>query len=480
MNLKRKLAGLMAALMVLTLGSATAFAETTDSPGAGDYSKIEENIATGIVYVATGTDSKTPWVEIEGAAAKNLDASVTAALAYKSAKNPNPAVGVNIKGADLSSVKVSKANMSTLASRKGYINISGDSGSDYFSMYMSVTNAKALDISIAYKSNDKATAKLKAVGYTKESCQITIGGTGSLPGNIAIVGERGYGDPGTGWASNCKVYYYNAAQDLFVERGTAGMYKDGSVVRMYGGIITAAGTYVITVEKLPAAATTGTAVDVSNKKTDAAVTTAVTSEIANAAKGDTIIINNLAAGLKVEQSIFTAAKEKGVSIAVDSPKNNASFKFSNFDKVAEMSGAFDPTVSIGDAIVPDIDKVMAAGKNSKVSYVTVSFAYDGKLPGKTDVTLDLSEGGFTEGQTIYLYYFNEKTKAFELVDDAKYANGSAVFQMEHCSDYIVTAQKLATTSASPKTGDTAPIALLTVVLFAGIALVGFFARKKRA
>ena len=173
---------------------------------------------------------------------------------------------------------------------------------------------------------------------------------------------------------------------------------------------------------------------------------------------------------------------------VNKSKKNASFKFSAFDKVSEMSGAFDPTVTIGDAIVKDIDKVMAAGKNSKVAYVTVSFAYDGKLPGKTEVTLNVSNEGFKEGQTLYLYYFNETTKAFELVDDSKYESGSVVFEMEHCSDYIVTAEKLAgadknstpnkTPANSPKTGDVS-VLLYSVIFLAGLAIITVCARKNR-
>ena len=71
--------------------------------------------------------------------------------------------------------------------------------------------------------------------------------------------------------------------------------------------------------------------------------------------------------------------------------------------------------------------------------------------------------------------------------------------MEHCSDYIVTAEKLSssapatvstpkatpaskgTAAKNPKTGDTTPIIPLVVVMFVGIAaVVVAFYRKKRA
>ena len=68
--------------------------------------------------------------------------------------------------------------------------------------------------------------------------------------------------------------------------------------------------------------------------------------------------------------------------------------------------------------------------------------------------------------------------------------------MEHCSDYIVTAEKLSssapatpnatpasngTAAKNPKTGDTTPIIPFAVVMFVGIAaVVVAFYRKKRA
>lgn len=495
MKFKRKIAGLLAALMVLTLGSVTALADTYDSPSAGDYDspsaddyyKVRETIEPGMIYVATGTDSKTPWVTIEGTEqVKNLDASVTKALAYKSKLNPNQANEIVVHGANLSSVKISQSNMTTLASRDGFLSINASNGY----LYMSVSNGKELNFSVAIKNNDSVTAKLKACGFAKKSCQFNVAGTGKLNGK-AQISYKADNYSGSCMGKNGYLYYYDKSSDKLDYIGESFMSDDGTYFFTFWNCkISNAGSYVITEEKLPDTVTTG---DV--KKWDV---TEAADEIngKDIVKDSTIKITGADSKHKVEQKVFDAAKAKGVKLVVESPKNNATFKFSNFDKVSEMSGAFDPTVTIGKSVVKAIDTTMA---NSKVPYLTVSFAYDGKLPGKTEVALDLSEGGFKDGATVYLYYFNEKTNAFELVDEAKYADGFATFEMEHCSDYIVTAEKLSssapatvstpkatpaskgTAAKNPKTGDTTPIIPLVVVMFVGIAaVVVAFYRKKRA
>ena len=518
MKFKRKIAGLLAALMVLTLGSVTALADTYDSPSAGDYDspsaddyyKVRETIEPGMIYVATGTDSKTPWVTIEGTEqVKNLDASVTKALAYKSTKNPNQATEIIVYGADTLSAKISKENMATLASRDGYLIVNSKAPSKWDSkyantycgkLYMHVKNGKALDFSVIVKNNSKVDAKLKEANYTENAVQFSVGGVGKLPGVASI---DYFSDDYKGNAMNMAyIYYYNPIDNKLEYVGMGDVAENGTGFYTYGSIIANSGSYVFVKKELPKTVTSSSAVvNVAYENTDADITDAditksATDKINSADKGDTVKITNIPSKLKVEQKVFEAAKAKGVSLCVDSSNNNATFRFSNFDKVSEMSGAFDPTVTIGKSVVKAIDTTMA---NSKVPYLTVSFAYDGKLPGKTEVALDLSEGGFKDGATVYLYYFNEKTNAFELVDEAKYADGFATFEMEHCSDYIVTAEKLSssapatvstpkatpaskgTAAKNPKTGDTTPIIPLVVVMFVGIAaVVVAFYRKKRA
>ena len=360
-----------------------------------------------MIYVSTSADDKKPWVEIKSNKAdRTLDELVTTALNFKSTKNSNKATEVRNFSwdEDISEFNLSKANMSTLVDRKGYVKIYNSLDLVMNIVKFNATEAKALSFSVSDKSNDKAIEKIKSSGYTKAIGHVYIGGSGKLPGYISELEYMNWNIDEDGSFEDGYLYYYNEAEDRFEYVGTAG----GSSQGLYtiDAKITNTGYYVAVADKLPQSITESTGND-ENKK----VAESIKNSIAAAKKGDTVKVDNLKEGVKIDKSVFTVAKDKGVALSVESPKLNAIFKFADFGKVAEMSGDFDPTVTIGNNIVPGIDKVMENGKNSKVSYVTVSFAYDGKLPGKTDVTLDVSNNGFKEGQKLYLYYFNEKNNS---------------------------------------------------------------------
>ena len=70
---------------------------------------------------------------------------------------------------------------------------------------------------------------------------------------------------------------------------------------------------------------------------------------------------------------------------------------------------------------------------------TVHFSHEGDLPGTATVTakVDLPD------QKVYFYYYNPVTRFLELVSDqAVVQNGYATFQIEHCSDYVLSTEKL--------------------------------------
>ncbi|WP_138204553.1 hypothetical protein [Haloimpatiens lingqiaonensis] len=126
--------------------------------------------------------------------------------------------------------------------------------------------------------------------------------------------------------------------------------------------------------------------------------------------------------------------------------------------------------------------------------VVLSFSHEGKLPGKAKITIevDLKDGNY------YLYYFNEKTAKAELVNEIAVKDGKATFEIDHCSDYFISADsKLKTGTDSkaqlddsqngtdkegtsdtdntnietPKTGDNSKPILVTVLFICSGALV---------
>ena len=142
---------------------------------------------------------------------------------------------------------------------------------------------------------------------------------------------------------------------------------------------------------------------------------------------------------------------------------------------------FDPAVYVGQ----NVEAVNRALGNvilpADTKYTTVSFAYDGQLPGTATVILDLSSANkFTEEDTVYLYYLNLTTGKFELTSISQYTNGLARFVMTHCSDYIVTSEVLPGTvvAASPKTGDPANVLFYLLLAAAGTSF-GFYGFRKK-
>lgn len=527
MKLKQKLAGLMAALMVFGLGSTAIMAEP--SPGAGDFDSgykspevedfnpgyespgaddeidyVEEEIADGIWFMASGTDSMTPWIEIDNSIVKDFNASLEKGFAYScdKMKTQKTAVALNLFEAYNGKVTVPQKYMAKIAGGEGWVNIFGKSSTtgvydDFFFSSQNVANgSKALNVDVSISQNSKVAAKLKDVKYA----ELTVNGAGNLPGttSIELVNSK---NPAWGNHNNY-VYYYNASKDSFeliscswCEDGMSGTYAKDSIIEVSG--INKTGTYVLTEKKLSDKITEAAVQDAntSSATTTKEVAAAITNAIKNAKDNKVDVVKaEIPKNVKVSTTSFKEIKEAGKTLIIEPADKAVTWTFANFDTLAEMSGDFDPSVKIGDGIIAAIDTAVAKDTSKTLKYTTVSFAYDGKLPGKTDVTLDLSVGTFKDGAKVYLYYFDEKTKKFEFVDDAVYTEGFATFTMTHCSDYIVTNEPLGAAVVKPgttpaptkkpatvKTGDTATMMVFGLVLLAGFGLMTVaYTRKRRA
>lgn len=68
----------------------------------------------------------------------------------------------------------------------------------------------------------------------------------------------------------------------------------------------------------------------------------------------------------------------------------------------------------------------------------LSFAHHGALPSVAKIKVDVSNN-FKDGSTLSLYYYNETTKDLEFINDnIKVTDGYAEFEIEHCSEYVLT------------------------------------------
>lgn len=155
--------------------------------------------------------------------------------------------------------------------------------------------------------------------------------------------------------------------------------------------------------------------------------------------------------------------------------------------------------------VKKVEEGLAAVKAAEDSEI-IHFRHEGELPGKAEIKVKV---GFDDTSDMGLYYYNPETGKFELVNAKVIVkDGYATFEIEHCSDYVLskvdltkTAEtetkatetvagaeetKAETTTAAkdasiPKTGDNAaPAAAALAAVMSAAAGAVAFSRKKNA
>lgn len=193
-----------------------------------------------------------------------------------------------------------------------------------------------------------------------------------------------------------------------------------------------------------------------------------------AAKGDSVF-TTIKVGEVVTADVWKDARENGTRVVLRN--GTTTWTFGTLTNDVD----FNPTMYAGNQLPAAAAEAIAnAPIPADVKYVPLSFAHHGNLPGAAEVTIDLSTTGlFYGGQIVYLYYLNPATNSFEFIDSAEYYS-SATFTMTHCSEYIVTGEKLAGTSlkTSAKTSDVTNATVYAVILLAGVALVAVSSKKK--
>ena len=99
----------------------------------------------------------------------------------------------------------------------------------------------------------------------------------------------------------------------------------------------------------------------------------------------------------------------------------------------------------------------------------VSFDYHGKLPLQTTVRINV-DGRFLNGERLYLYYYNPELDQMEYIKhELEVKNGYVEFQIDHCSDYFLTAAVVNDAVNNPQSVNYVIIGLV-VVVFVLIAL----------
>ena len=498
----------MVLAMVLTFASCvTVFAQMgTD----GDY--FVETTKYYTVYKGTTNDAGQPNVYVSmGATFNDAQEEADFKTNYNSAIKEVLAKDYFTNQSTISTYSfwgsISKENLAAMVTKQAKLRMNTTTEhSSTWAYTLKVTNADAdYDGTVVYEDTAAVTNKLTAAGYKGFSMQFHTKGTGRLPGATSFGVDDN--EPKTVLAKDetkyengdAYLYYYDAATDSFV------LVDEARYLSYDGGRwsandfwtknakATKHGAYVFTTEKIA---------DSAVKKVDASLST---------------------------DTKFSTKDYVGKSMEVTT--KNGEWSFPNVTAAAD----FDPSFEVGKKIEDVSKKLSTVTLPDTLKYITLDFAFSGELPGTANVTVSLASAGFTEGTTVYLYYYNPTKNIFELVDDAAYKDGTATFTMTHCSEYIVTSEKLqkelteeeqkdpekpngttpanpekpngttpanpekpngttpanpgasnpagtanASAAVAPKTGDTTNVITFVLVLVCGCTVIGFAAARRKA
>ncbi len=516
--------GALALGMVMALAlPVTAFA--SDSPGNYTYSKKE---VKGDGYYITFTDSNrihdgqvtetSKYVSYGfnkdvfydqnkvNTIIQSIVSSITEAKDYWYSSLDDDAFDIPVNGDTVTitaaSIKAIKSLVCSDKSNINAINISyntdgnASNGAEQ-SLYLYGFTSDTADqvYGLKKESNTELTAKLAAAGYTGGQFQFNTPGTGALANTCAVFD---FSDV-TGLKKDGKFYgyYYNEGDGSLTKLSDSDpvwLSSETNKLNVNLGVDAVKdktinkGSYLVTDTELSAdiLKANKTNLDASAVMKTSELTTQAKALIDSTPAGGVAKLSSVASGTKVTKDVFAEAKAKGVGVEITPATGKVAWSFpvgSLTDDLIKAMADFDPTVTVGTVGINKnlAKRLSTVTQATGAKTVEIDFAYDGKLPGKADIKLDLSTAGFTNGATVYLYHYNEAENKFELADTAAYIDGSATFQIEHCSDYIVTDNALPADAGnkSPKTGvaGVAYFIYTAIILAAGTVLVAY---KKKA
>ncbi len=113
---------------------------------------------------------------------------------------------------------------------------------------------------------------------------------------------------------------------------------------------------------------------------------------------------------------------------------------------------------------------------SDVEKTYLSFQHHGSLPSKASIHLYVGNK-YKNGQKLYLYYYNDENDTIEYIaHNIKVVDGYIDFEIDHCSDYILTTTIVNSAVNNPKNMNYIIVGMVIVVI--GLAAVTVFKTKR--
>ena len=182
---------------------------------------------------------------------------------------------------------------------------------------------------------------------------------------------------------------------------------------------------------------------------------------------------------------------KAVSILKTETSDSYYYEVKDTERDLEYSWRFlkekDQNISVEDSLYIeedlrlslDADTMDTRTINQMVNQekLIISFDYHGALPLETSVRINVSNR-FRDGENLYLYYYNPESDNIEYIaHNVKVQDGYVEFQIDHCSDYFLTAAVVNDAVNNPQSVNYIIIGLI-VVVFILVAITLFQSKNK--
>ena len=140
-----------------------------------------------------------------------------------------------------------------------------------------------------------------------------------------------------------------------------------------------------------------------------------------------------------QEEIFSSikGKEKTFTMVFSDSSHSVAYKWSFLG-----TKVTDETLVMDFGIIPDAgnETILGAVKEDTAK-MDIHFYHDGRLPGEATVSVPVKDIFATD--SLYLYYYNPLTGGLELsAEGVAVVDGYASFPLKHCSDYILTSERL--------------------------------------
>ncbi|WP_312693297.1 leucine-rich repeat protein [Caproiciproducens sp.] len=178
-----------------------------------------------------------------------------------------------------------------------------------------------------------------------------------------------------------------------------------------------------------------------NAQRNVDLTLAVPQNVAQAAD------RNMDVSIKAAADLFAAAKTNRRDLTVrvmnaDTRQLSYSWTFKGSDLAASSVPVADVNLSLNVRSTDEVSLTRGLPKESRGLVLT--FSHSGLLPSAASVTFSAKDKGFRPGQKLYFYFYNPDTGSVEK-QDKEYtvdADGNVTVQISHCSQYLLTPQKI--------------------------------------